>query len=200
MRTFDFDESGIRSWLNHGMVTLPPPNAPTVLKQQAISCIGTVRTGILFIALTMGINISALAQTVNLPNQSASVCSHAPEPGYLTKKALLESLKSIASLGDNWQGQDTPAPSRQAVTAAEQIVPALPNIIADVSAGVDGDGNVFFKLQKGDKLAYLTIESATMHLLVMAPGRKNLYIDDVKFQPRQLPSKIRQSLEQEMAG
>lgn len=201
MSTFDFDGSGIRSWINRGMVMLAAPNIPTSEEKKPVtSFVSSARTKSLIVALIFGTNFCAIAQTVSLPNQNASACSHVPEPSYLMKKALLESLSKIASLGDNWQGQDAHVPSRQAVTAAEQIVPTLPNIIADASAGVDGDGNVYFKLQKGEKFAYLTVEPTTMHLLVIAPGEKNVYLDDVKFQPRELPSKIRRTLEQKLVS
>lgn len=200
MSTFDFGGSGIRSWLNQGMVVLSSPNAPAPLKVNRVATfVSSARTRSVIFALMIGTNFCAVAQTVNLPNQNAFACSHVPEPSYLTKRTLLESLNSIASLGNNWQGQEAPAPSRRAVTAAQQIVPSLPNIIADASVGVDGDGNVYFKLRNGEKLAYLTVEPSTMHLLVMAPGQKNVYLDDVNFRPRELPSKIRRTIEQEMS-
>jgi hypothetical protein len=208
MNTFDFNRSSIRSWLTQGMVTFTSSDATSSSKKKPASSSkkkpapSSVRTVLVsnFVALMLGVSIGASAETVSLPNQVATACSHVPDPSYLRKKALLESLQSIASLGDNWQREDTTAPSRQAVTAAMQIVDALPNTITDVSVGVDGDGNVYFKLRNGEKHAYLTVEPSTMHLLVMAPDQKNLYFDDVKFRPRELPSKIRQTLEQMMAG
>lgn len=204
MTTFDFSGSGVRSWLYQGMVTLKSPITTNSLKKkQATSNIVPNRkaqTSGLFSAFVMGISICTSVQAVNLPNLSAYVCSHVPELSSLTKQALLESLKSVALLGDNSNEDDVLTPSRQAIVAAEQIVPSLPNLNADASAGVDGDGNVFLKLQKGEKIAFLTIEPTTMHLLVMSSGAKNLYIDDVKFKPRQLPPKIRLMLEQEMVG
>ena len=210
MSTFDFDVSGIRSWLSQGMVTLASSIAPTSLKKQkpsskkpqrgtlaATSSVGKIQTAGLFVVLMTGINACPLARAVELPNLSASFSSHIPDASYLTKKSLLESLKNIAALGDDWREHGA-APSRQAVIAAEQMVPALPNNISNASVGVDGDGHVYFKLQNGEKLAYLTVESSVMHLLVMAPGEKNVYLDDIKFHPKELPSKVRRTLEQKM--
>lgn len=204
MNLFDFCDSGIRSWFSDGMVMYSSPDTVTtkkpVKKNKTTSYFGSAATKTLAIVVLIGGSMSASAQTTNLTSPSACVYTHIPAPGELEKNALLSSLKSIESLVDNWQGYGAPAPSKQAVAAAKQIVPSLPNITAGASAGVDGDGNVYFKLQKGEKLAYLTVEPSIMHLLVMVPGGKNIYIDDAKFNPRELPSKIRQALEHEMVG
>jgi hypothetical protein len=109
-------------------------------------------------------------------------------------------LENIASFTESWQREGDSPPSRQAITAAKQLVHSLPDSIADVSVGINGDGNAYFKLRNGEKLAYLTVEPAIMHLLVMTPEEKNVYLDDVRFHPRVLPSKILRTLEQKMAG
>lgn len=207
MSVFDFIGAGIGSWLSQGMVvTKDSKDSPTIKKPRKTSpfvssnsSASSTRTTMSIILLVSGISASAITAAVELPSHNV-VCSHIPEAGYLTKNALWGTLRQIASLGDDWQGQEGQAPLRKSVAAAEQLVPSLPGTITNASAGVDGDGNVFFKLQKDDKLAYLTVEPAMMHLLVMVPGEKNLYLDDVKFRPGQFPSKILRALTDKMVG
>ena len=113
---------------------------------------------------------------------------------------LLDSLAKIRSLPADWTGYSAPAPVEKSVVAAEQILPALPNIVADALAGLDGDGHVFLKFWRGEKVAYLTVEPNLMHLFVTAPGKPNISIDAAKFQPRVVPEKIVSVLKREFVG
>lgn len=80
------------------------------------------------------------------------------------------------------------------LAAAHRIAHHIPNAFTDVSAGVDGDRTIFFKLQKATRLMYLTVESNRMHLLIMDSAQPNTYIDDVEFDdtvPEQIMKHLR---------
>ena len=198
---FNFTNYGISSWLNKGMVFLGSQADEAALKRKASTrSVGHVASNGVVLAVMLGLNISSLAYAAPIPIQVESARSFVPEQASLTKQALLDSVMKIASLGDNWNGQGAIAPLKQTVSAAKQIIPVLPNISAKASAGIDGDGNIYLKLEKDNKTAYLTIEPSSMHLLVNTVGEQNLYIDDVKFSPGKLPAKVKQVLETQMAG
>ena len=200
---FNFTNFGISSWLNKGMVLLRIQADGAALKKKSRARAagkGSLNGVVFTVMLGLTQNISSLAYAAPTPIQVDTARSFVPEQASLTKQALLNSVRRIASLGDNWNGQGAIAPLKQAVSAAEQIIPALPHISAKASAGIDGDGNVYLKLEKDNKIAYLTVEPAFMHLIVMADGKKNLYIDNEKFNPGKLPPKVREALETQMAG
>lgn len=214
MRQFDFSCFRIGSWLQNGMVTAPKPaqgfgeqkrskeeklpkhkaGTPELDEDQRPS---VIRSATLVAALVIGANFGGLAHAVTAPNQVAVAL---PGKTDRTKDALRASLRNIEVAHQDWEGYEVPIPSRQSLTAAKQVIEKLPTMVADASAGVDSDGNVFLKLQRGEKVAYLTIEPSVMHLLLMAPNGNNVYFDDVRFQPRHVPPKISAALLRELAG
>lgn len=204
MQNFDFFQVGITSWLSQGIfaVSGQSKNVASRVGQVAARQAARARARVseTASALLIGASICAVAPAEAIVDPGASAYSVSVDPARAAKQSLLDAVEKISALGDDWLGQPTVPPSRQAVSAAMQVIPALPAITAEASAGVDGDGNVFFKFQQDAKFAYLTIEPTTMHLLLMAPGKANRYFDDFNFKRGQLPGKIRAALESEMIG
>ncbi len=123
----------------------------------------------------------------------------APPTAALTKQSLADALHQLRRTGADWNGAKLSEPDSKALVAAEKILPQLPNFVAEASAGVDGDGNVYFRLRQGPKLAYLTVAPRTMYLLVMQSGKESIYIDDEPFK-KLLPARIKRILEDNLAA
>jgi len=112
-----------------------------------------------------------------------------------TRQYLEQSLKGIRQLKANWAGLDTPAPIERSISAAHYILPQLPELKGDATAGVDSDGNVFLKFTSGNRVAILTIEPRMMHLAYMQPGTPTLYRDDQQFNGKVIPTNIKKVLD-----
>ncbi len=123
--------------------------------------------------------------TLTWPAQQTSV---------YTRQSLADAIHSLKTLQADWNGHDAPAPKPESIKAAEYILPQLPNVIAEANAGVDGNGNVYLKLARGDKVALVTIEPRLVHFLCMEPGKPNVYIDDEQFKGKKLPASIKRAL------
>lgn len=141
----------------------------------------------------IGMNVAATVYAPSPPAQATLVWPSPPTAAY-TKQSLLESLLKIRRLGVDWTGYSGASPLEKSISAAERVLPQLPDIVADARAGVDGDGHVYLRLQQGEKVAYLTVEPRLIHLLYMEPGKPNIYIDDEQFKGKVLPSRIKQIL------
>ena len=115
-----------------------------------------------------------------------------------TKYQLLQSLRDIRRLRADWNGRGAPAPVERSVSVAEFIVPQLPDIVADARAGVDADGHVFLRLNRGTRVAYITVEPKVMHLLYTEVGQQNVYVDDEQFNGRVIPAKIKKILDERL--
>ena len=115
-----------------------------------------------------------------------------------TKHALLQSLKSIRRMKADWDGRGAPAPVERSISVAEFILPQLPDVVADARAGLDADGHVYLRLNRGSKVAYITVEPKAMHLLYTEPGHPNVYIDDEQFNGRVIPASIRKVLDERL--
>ena len=188
--TFDFQAFNIRGWLKNGMLSLlePSPVPKSNLKRKGLG------SSSMLAAMLVSLNIAAVVHAPCPPGQSALIWPTPPTAAF-TKQALMESLKKIRSLGADWTGHSSPTPAAQSIKVAEAMVPLLPDVVADAQAGVDADGNVYLRFKKGQKIAYLTVESNLMHLLVMTPGAETVYIDAEQHRGKKLPSKIRVALE-----
>lgn len=203
MEVLSFEGLSIRSWLSHGMIIAGGSDRSAeevkARKPSKTEAASRTRTGAL-VALVAAATVGAsFPNFLEWRGQTAVAYPATGRSLNLIQNALSGALKSITSLGDDWQGTNSVRPTHQSIKAAEYLIPTLPAISAKAGAGVDGDGNVYLKFEKGEKLAYLTVEPAILHLLVMRP-QGNLYIDDVRFEPGKLPSKILKALEQEMVG
>ncbi len=115
-----------------------------------------------------------------------------------TKHSLLQSLKQLRRLKADWDGHGSPQPVERSISTAEWILPQLPDVVADAQAGINGDGHVFLRLRRGEKIAYVTVEPKAMHLLYIEPGQPNVYIDDEQFSGRVLPANIKKVLEERL--
>jgi hypothetical protein len=143
------------------------------------------------VSSVIGFNVAATALAP--PGQATLVWPTPPTAAY-TKQSLLESLQKIRTLGADWTGHSAASPVEKSVSAAQHILPQIPDVVADARAGVDGDGNVYLRLKQGDKVAYLTVEPKLLHLLYMEPGKDNIYIDDEQFKGKVLPARIKKVL------
>ncbi len=112
-----------------------------------------------------------------------------------TRQFLEQSLKGIRQLKAHWSGQDAAAPVERSISAAHYILPQLPELSGDATAGVDSDGNVFLKFTRGERVALLTIEPRAMHLAYMQPGTPTLYKDDEQFNGKVIPANIKKVLD-----
>ena len=132
----------------------------------------------------------------NLPVNAPAIATFdwpAKPTAALTKQSLADALKALKRLGPDWNGHSAPAPAQASLSAAERLVPELPDVVAEARAGVDDEGNVYFRLAQGDKVAYLTVEPELLHLVCMTPGKDNYYVDDEQFR-KKLPATIRKAL------
>lgn len=154
---------------------------------------------VLAAASLVSFNATAKAFTVGLPTQFTLEWPAPPAAAY-TKQSLSDALYAIRRAGADWNGTALTEPVSKSVIAAETILKQLPNFVADATAGVDGDGNVYFRLKQGERIAYLTIEPKLIHLLIVEPGRPNVYIDDEQFKGKVLPARIRDVLTEKMAS
>ena len=141
----------------------------------------------------IGLSIAAYELTIAAPAQAA-VAWPTPPTAALMKQSLSEAIKEIRKLGDNWNGHNAPAPAQPSITAAERLIQELPDVVAQAHAGINGEGNVYFRFTKGGKTVYLTIEPDLIHLICMEPGKENVYIDDEQFRGKKLPAAIRRAL------
>ena len=141
----------------------------------------------------IGLNASTAAVAPRVPTQLTLEWPTGPTATY-TKQQLSDALHAIRKSGADWNGESIVAPAERAIVAAERILPQLPPIVAEASAGVDGDGNIYFRMKKEQKLAYLTIEPKLMHLLVMETGQPNVYVDDAQFSGKVLPPRVKELL------
>jgi hypothetical protein len=205
MNNFDFSRTSIRSWLNQGLVSLgdqSEQSAQQSKKPSSSRLAGNGGSGLKVAAgaLLIGMSVFAFANAETAISPGLSAYSIPINQDAIARRALMESVKTIESLGDDWDGNYHHAAKSQAVTAAEKIIQALPRMDADASAGLNEEGNIFFKFQLGAKYAYLTIEPSMMHLLMIVPGKPNVYVDNVKFNPGQVPNKIKTALERELVN
>ena len=111
----------------------------------------------------------------------------------LVKQSLADVLEAVKGLKDDWNGHAAFAAARASVAAAERLLPELPDLVAEVRAGIDDERNVYFKLSKNDKVAYLTVEPNALHLVCMSREQGNVYVDDEPFR-KKLPIAIRNAL------
>lgn len=144
-----------------------------------------------FASIVFAMNTLAVATLVLPPVPAQAVVMWPTGPtAESVKESLRDSLRALKSLRQGWGGHEIAAPVRESLMAAERILPQLPNFFVSAKAGVDGDGNVYFRLSKGSKVAYLTVEPKLLHLLCTEPGKTNIYIDDQKFKGNTLPPRI----------
>jgi hypothetical protein len=160
----------------------------------------SARTGLIIVASSLiGWNASVHAITPEVPTQLTLQWPTGPTTQH-TKQLLSDALHAIRRSGEDWNGVVLTKPAPKAMAAAETILPQLPNFFADATAGVDGDGNIYFRMKQGEKIAYLTVAPPLMHLLYMEPGEPNLYIDDEQFRGKVLPARIKQVLDKKLAS
>jgi hypothetical protein len=153
----------------------------------------------LALSTALAIGAATAQATVLPPGQASLKWPTAPSVSF-TKDVLLEGLRKIRDFHGDWLAEPKGPPNAASLTAAANIVPQLPNLVADARAGVDGDGNVYLRFRKDDKTMYLTVEPHLIHLLLMQPGQPNVYIDDENFKGKILPGKIRGVLATHLAS
>lgn len=147
-------------------------------------------------AFAFGASTAATTQAMQTqePMQLSLTWPVDPTPA-LTKYHLHQSLKGLRRLKANWDGRGAAAPIERSISVAEYILPQLPNIIADAQAGLNGDGHVFLRIARNNRVAYITVEPRTMHLFYVEPGSPNVYIDDEQFNGKIVPAAIKKTLE-----
>lgn len=145
-------------------------------------------------ASVVGLNATVEAFAETPPGQASLVWPQAPT-AESTKQLIVHSIKQLRTLKKDWNGYESAAPVERSLTAAEYIVPQLPDIVVDAQAGLDADGNVFLRLSRGNKVAYVVIEPKLMHAVVVNPGQASIYLDDEPFQGKILPARIKTALE-----
>ena len=193
MDQLDFQESEIRSWTRQGMLpTWPQKSEPRPRRSRK-----WVASVVLGASLTIG--QVALSAATQFPALVSFAWPAKPDAEY-TRQSLVESLRQIRSLHPNASGYALPVPDPKSLVAAERRVSQLPDFVAQALAGVDEDGNVYFRFQQGPKVALVTVEPQLMHALYMEPGKSNVYIDDEEFRGKKLPSSIKKLLENNLTS
>jgi hypothetical protein len=156
------------------------------------------QTGMIIVASSLiGLNSAVHATTPEVPTQLALQWPAEPTAQH-TKQLLADSLHAIRRTSDDWNGIELTKPAPKSMAAAQTILQQLPDIFADASAGVDGDGNIYFTMKQGEKIAFLTVAPPSMHLLYMEPGHPNLYIDNEQFKGKVLPARIKSVLDEKL--
>lgn len=184
-----FQTYDVTSWQANGLTkllarTAPPPRHQ---RRKANYLVQMVTSTVIALSVaTCELAIAAPAQ--------AALAWPAPPTVASTKQSLSEAIRNIRKLGDNWNGHNAVAPMQQSIAAAERMVQELPDVVAQASAGVNGEGNVYFRFAKNGKTVYLTIEPNLLHLICMEPRKDSLYIDDEQFRGKKLPAAIRRTL------
>ncbi len=134
---------------------------------------------------------AALAKTP--PGQAIVTWLSAPSEASI-RKSLEQSLQNLRRLKAHWNGIEAPAPIERSISAAQYILPQLPALHGDATAGVDSEGHVFLKFARGDRVAFLTVEPRVMHVVYMQPGQATVYEDDEQFNGKVLPENIKKVL------
>lgn len=183
-----FQKYDVASWQASGVITpiAMPAAAPRRRRRAKDYLVSVVASTVLCLSIV----------GYNLPVDTPAIATldwPATPTAALTKQLLADALKALKRFGPDWNGYSAPAPAQSSLTAAERLIPELPDVAAEVRAGVDDDGNVYFRLAKGDKIAYLTIEPELLHLVCMTPDKGNYYVDDEPFR-KKLPATIRKAL------
>ena len=197
-----FEATKIRSaWFDvQGLLKSATKRAAEVGRKTGTRARRAVRTGLLIAASSLiGFNTAVHAVAPEVPTQMTLHWPADPTAQY-TKQQLADALHAIRRTADDWTGTQYTRPTPKAMAAAQTILQQLPDFFADASAGVDGDGNVYFRMKQGDKLAFLTVAPPSMHLLYMEPGQPNLYIDDEHFKGKILPARIKHVLDDKLAS
>ncbi len=197
-----FEDVKIRAaWFDpHGLLKSAAVRAAEAGRKVAARTRRAAKTGLIIAATSLiGLNVAARASTIDVPTQLSLSWPAAPTAQY-TKQQLADALHELRRHGDDWNGTEITKPVAKAMAAAETILPQLPDIFADATAGIDGDGGVYFRMKQGEKLAFLTVSPPSMHLLYMEPGQPNLYIDDEQFKGKVLPARIRRALDEKLAS
>lgn len=145
-------------------------------------------------ATVLGMN---LAHTIAVPVQAAVTWPTEQTPAS-TREALQNSLNVVRGLPNKWDGRHAPKPNQRSVQVTEYILPQLPDIVAEARAGIDDEGNVFLRLARSNRVAYLTVEPRSMHLLFVEEGQRNVYIDDEPFNGKILPANIKRILDERL--
>lgn len=142
---------------------------------------------------TAAISLVSIADAVMQPVQ-LTLALPIEQSALATKHALLESIKSLRLHRGEAMSYGAPAPVERSLTVAQYIIPQFPDVVADARAGLNDEGNVFVRFSRGEMVAYVTVEPKAMHLLVMEPGRPNVYLDDEKFGGKVIPDSIKRVL------
>jgi hypothetical protein len=189
-----FESSRLRAvWYDtHGLLKAYKPEPRPKRPKRQRDFIATFLGGV---ALSMGMLVDAVA-AAEPPSQGALAWPTA-KWRLSVQEALQDSLKKIRALKPGWN-REAPAPVERAISVAEYILPQLPDVPADARAGVDDQGNVFLRLHRGDRVAYLTVEPKVMHLVYMEAGQPNVYIDDAEFSGKILPLSIKKVLDERL--
>lgn len=200
MQELTFSSNTLRSWFQDGVTLLitstTQSRAAVVRKAKRTNDLAKT----FVVGVTAGLVVATATAHAVMPVRATAIALPDSATPSVTKKALIESLQKIRALPVDWTGYSTPVPEERSIVAAEQIVPALPDFVADAVAGVDGEGHVFLKFKRGEKTAYLTVEPVEMHLFLTAPGQENIYVDGERFSPRTIPTKILSVLKREFVG
>lgn len=114
----------------------------------------------------------------------------------MQRRRLLEALKYLEKLTDNWNGVEAISPTRQSISMAEHFVSYLflTKLHADFIEP-DGDGGIILKWEKEDLSIFLNIDGTAMHLSREERDCVAVYVDDEPFfdlTNKILPNKILQ--------
>jgi hypothetical protein len=90
----------------------------------------------------------------------------------------------------DWNGHEAPKPDPRAIDSAQKAIGLLPDDFVSGKLGVDGEGHIYFRLERGHDEALLTIEPDVLHLRYKSPGNENQYVDDERFDGARLPEGI----------
>lgn len=184
-----FQTYDVTSWQENGIMKPLVPTAPPARHQRR----GIRWFAPIVVSSLIGLSIAAYQLAATAPAQ-ATLAWPTPPTAALTKQSLSDAIKEIRKLSDDWNGHNAPPPAQRSIAAAERLVQELPDVVARAHAGINSEGNVYFRLAKGGKTVYLTIEPDLIHLLYMEPGKDNVYIDDEQFRGKKLPAAIRRAL------
>lgn len=104
--------------------------------------------------------------------------------------ALTRLLDSFKTRGEDWDGYGAEEPDAGTIETAKRVLDHLPSSKGLPRASLSGEGDVVFVWRSRDERIYLTIENATLHLLVMRDHAPNVYIDDLPYDGGDIPDEV----------
>lgn len=116
--------------------------------------------------------------------------------GIKRRGQLFEAIQSIRQSLNDWDNELGSPPSFATLMNAEIALAMLPQSYADPKLGLGGSGDLYFSWENSKGVAFLTIDSNELHLLLKPKVMKPVYWDKLAYDNQVLQNKILPALAQ----